>query len=150
MRILPWLQGSVLVIRTGGMVSDALVLEENFQMLFHAADCMTRCPMLLVEVIISLKCLGGCLLGTTSYAVARGKENSIALTTTDQSSHITLQLRKGCWSKAKTDQTLQAFIHMSFLLVMRSNNKNHNREKAPLKVAFQRFGTQLLHVPQWK
>lgn len=99
---------------------------------WHGAQCCW------VEVIISLKCLGGCLQGTTSYAVARGKENSIALTTTDQSSHITLQLRKGCRSEGKTDQTLQAFIHASFLLVMRSNNKNHNREKAPLKVAFEK------------
>lgn len=112
---------------------------------WHGAQCCW------VEVIISLKCLGGCLQGMTSYAFARGKENSIALNTTDQSSHITLQLWKGCRSKAKTDQTLQAFIHMSFLLVMRSNNKNHNREKALLKVAFQQsFGTQLLRVLLWK
>lgn len=46
----------------------------------------------------------------TSYAVARGRENSIALT----KALAVLQQWKGCQSKAEADQTVQAFIHMSF------------------------------------
>lgn len=57
-----------------------------------------------VEVVISLKCLGGCLQGMTSYTVARGTKNSS--NTTDQSARITLQPLKECWSK---DKTLEPF-----------------------------------------
>lgn len=94
---------------------------------WHGAQCCW------VEVIISLKCLGGCLQGMTSYAVARGTENSIPLNTTDQSSRVILQKWKGCRSKAEADQTIQAFIHVSFSsLVTRSNGENHNNEKRPV------------------
>lgn len=90
-------------------VSDALVLEENFQMLFHAADCMTRCPMLLGGSNNLFK-MPWRMPSRHDFICCCQRQRK--LNSTDQSSHITLQLRKGCRAKAKTDQTLRAFIHV--------------------------------------
>lgn len=107
---------------------------------WHGAQCCW------VEVIISLKCLGGCLQGMTSYAVARGKENSITLT---KALTLNYSCGKGADLRLKLIKLFRLSSTCPFFLLWEPAIKITT--EASLKVAFQQsFGTQLRHDLQWK
>lgn len=127
MRTVLWL--SVLVWREG-MISEALVMEEDFPMLFHAADCMTLCPMQ----------LGGSnnlfknpwrLPSRDDFIYCCQRHRKLLQLTKALASHYSHWRSVDLRIKPSNCSSLHSFTCLFFKWVTKSNGTNLNNQKSP-------------------